>query len=143
MVTNGLKIDNWDTPVYRVFSLRWFKDMITYRRNGLVRTSKWDDPFENFFLKSTVRTQSGEIGSLRPIHDGCTGNTGLCVDRKQSGDVLNIPFAYDQILDDVALDPRLDQVAFETLKADLLSLECCLPITQSDLYRIDEVLMPL
>jgi len=39
MRSNGLNIDNWDAPIYRVFSLRWFKDMITQRNP--VRLNIW------------------------------------------------------------------------------------------------------
>jgi hypothetical protein len=73
MKSNGLNIDDWDAPIFRVFPLRWFKDMITHGRNGLVRTSKWDDPFENFFLRCNVQTENGELGSLKSIHDGWYG----------------------------------------------------------------------
>jgi len=75
MQSNGLNINgaDWDVPIYRVFPLHWFKDMITNRTNGLVRPYMWDDPFENFFLKCKVKTATGELGSLKPIHDGWYG----------------------------------------------------------------------
>jgi hypothetical protein len=243
MQSNGLNIDDWDAPIYRVFSLRWLKDMITQGRNGLLRPSKWDDPFENCFLKCKVQTDSGEVGSLKPIHDGWYGQcwtmhrdsdamwriyswnkrgvrvsttirklfTAVCdlndefarlkyfigrveyqeraeierflratsftdvslggqadgfastlcvkrlefahekelrvliqdVEHKESGDVLNIPFAYGRVLNDAALDPRLDLATFDTLKRELLDLGCSLPIKQSDLYKMDEITIRL
>src|SRR5438067_994323 len=71
MLENALNVaaDDWDTPIYRVFSLNRFKEMISTSTLGLVRPSKWEDPFENFVLKSRVRLKTGEIGSLREIRD--------------------------------------------------------------------------
>jgi hypothetical protein len=241
--SNGLDIDDWDAPIYRVFKLCWFKDMITQGRNGLLRPSKWGDPFENFFLKCKVQSQNGEIGCQKPIHDGWYGQcwtmhadsdamwriysrdkrgvrvsttirklfTAICdtndkfarhkyyigrvkyqsraeiecflratsymeltlgdgmdgfartlcikrrefahekelrvliydVDDKGCGDVLNVPFVYYRVLCDAVLDPRLDLATFENLRKELSELGCRLPITQSDLYRMDEITIPL
>jgi hypothetical protein len=242
MQSNGLNIDGWDAPIYRVFSLRWFKDMITQRRNGLVRPSKWDDPFENFFLKCNVQTASGELGSLKPIHDGWYGQCWtmhrdsdamwriyshdkgairvsttirqlfaavcdttdeyarleyfigvveykeraeierfikdisfmdlayggqadkfahtLCIKRLEfshekevrlliqdlnhtHSDVLNVPFDYEAVLNDAVCDPRLEPSEFERVKNELVGLGCTLPITQSDLYKIEEMTIRL
>lgn len=241
MQSNGLNIDDWDDPIFRVFSLHWFKDMITQRSNGLVRTSKWDDPFENFFLRCNVRTENGELASLQPIHDGWYGQCWtmdrdsdamwriyshdkggirvsttirrlfsavcdtkdefaklkffigaveykgrqqierfirdtsfwdlahggladkfartLCIKRLEfshekevrlliqdvdhkHGDVLNVPFNYE-VLDDAVCDPRLEPAEFERVKNELGGLGCTLPITQSDLYKIDAMTISL
>lgn len=61
MKNNGLGIDNWDCPIYRVYSMKWFKDLITTKTNGLVNPAKWEDPFENFFLKSQAITSDGKF----------------------------------------------------------------------------------
>jgi len=60
------------------------------------------------------------------------------------GDVLNVPFDYAKVLDDeVALDPRLEPAQFEAVKKELLGAGCTLKITQSDLYKIDEMTIDL
>lgn len=38
--------------------------MFDEERNALVWPTKWDDPFENFILRSPVRTSAGEIGEF-------------------------------------------------------------------------------
>jgi Protein of unknown function (DUF2971) len=243
MNTNGLNIRDWDTQIYRVFSLDWFKDMITRKRNGLVRTSKWDDPFENYLLKCKVDMGDGSIADLESILNAWYGQcwtfqrdsdamwriyssrkTGirvsttirklfaamcdttdtfarhkyfigevqyesradiekflkttsfvqlvdagradimartLCTKRKEfdhekevrilffetgnvhSRAVINFPFAYDEVLDEVVCDPRLEPAEFEKLRTELGRLGCTLSIGQSDLYKIDEVTIPL
>lgn len=63
---------------------------------------------------------------------------------KNRGDVLYVPFDYTKVLDsDVALDPRLDAVQFKAAKDDLYKAGCTLHITQSDLYKIDEMTIDL
>ena len=52
--SNGINIKNWDCPIYRIYPLRRFKDLVETKTNGLVRPKLWEDPFENFFLKCTA-----------------------------------------------------------------------------------------
>lgn len=73
MEENGLHISSWDTPIYRVFKLKRFKDLLTSRMNGLVSPFMWDDPFENLLLRCKVRDPTGELGSLEPIASGWYG----------------------------------------------------------------------
>lgn len=49
-----------DTPLYRIFS--WTRLLETFCKNklALVRPSKWDDPFENYFLKKTEAIQDND-----------------------------------------------------------------------------------
>lgn len=53
-----------DAPVYRIFPDNRFFELFDTQTNVLVHPSKWDDPFENFVLKATVRIASGEVGSF-------------------------------------------------------------------------------
>jgi hypothetical protein len=242
MESNGLNITNWDTPIYRVLPLHRFKDMIINKTTGLVRPSKWDDPFENFVLKCNVQTPDG-LASLKPFHDRWYGQcwtmhrdsdamwriyskekdgvrvsttirklfqaicdtsdqfvklkffigqvqyherseieeflrnisfsdlafggqnnkfaSTLCIkrpefehekelrvlihdaDQSTTGDVLIIRFEYDAALDDAVFDPRLSDAEFQKLKKEVEGLGCSLPISQSDLYRMNEVIIPL
>jgi hypothetical protein len=60
------------------------------------------------------------------------------------GPVLNVPFDYAKVLDhEVALDPRLEAAQFEGFRKELVDARCTLQITQSDLYKIDEMTIDL
>jgi hypothetical protein len=64
---NGIDIVDWDAAIYRVFHLKWFMELLKTKRNGLVRPSKWDDPFENFFLKSYAEDSDGKRISFESL----------------------------------------------------------------------------
>ncbi|GAB1443366.1 hypothetical protein MASR2M39_22060 [Ignavibacteriales bacterium] len=44
-----------DTPVYRVIPIKRLLDLIQDKTNVLVHPSMWDDPYENFLLKSKFK----------------------------------------------------------------------------------------
>ncbi|MGA2958699.1 MAG: DUF2971 domain-containing protein, partial [Thermodesulfobacteriota bacterium] len=45
--------------VYRIFSLKWFLDLLKNRKIALMSFAKWEDPFENFLLKAKAITTKG------------------------------------------------------------------------------------
>lgn len=241
MQSNCLGINDWDTPIYRVFSLCRFKDILIRKKMGLVRPSKWDDPFENFFLKCKVEISGKGLASLKQLCDSWYGqcwttlqdsdamwriyspnkeglrvsttvrklfraicdpteqfanlkffvgkveyheqpeieaflrNTTfrdtvlggqsyplaklLCVKRSEfkheeevrllyydtdhavDCEVLNIPFDYNTVLEDATLDPRLEENEFERLKEEIRDYGWNLPIGQSGLNRMPEVVI--
>lgn len=49
-----------DTKIYRIFPQMRFFSLFEERKNALLRPEKWDDPFENVFLKSPVMLPDGE-----------------------------------------------------------------------------------
>jgi len=53
--------ENLDKEIYRIISLPRLEELFKTSRNVLVKPYKWEDPFENFILKSKVRMPSGEI----------------------------------------------------------------------------------
>ena len=57
---------NLDTRIYRVFRMDHFKDLIFSSKLVLVNPTHWDDPFENFVLKTTVIDSEGtsSLGTL-------------------------------------------------------------------------------
>jgi hypothetical protein len=69
MKDNAIGLEDLDTPIYRIFSLEKFSKMITSRENGLVHPSKWDDPFENFFLKNPAEMSDGTPVSLSQLSE--------------------------------------------------------------------------
>ncbi len=52
------------TTIYRVFPRHRFFELFAERKNALVWPTKWDDPFENFVLRSPVRTAAAETGEF-------------------------------------------------------------------------------
>ena len=66
-LNNLINITDTDVPVYRIFLKRRFLDLLASGKNGLVNPSKWEDPFENFFLRSQVAGPNGEKISMSSI----------------------------------------------------------------------------
>lgn len=64
MEENAIGLEDLDIKIYRIFSLDRFSRIIASRENGLVHPSKWDDPFENFFLKGQAEMSDGTQVSL-------------------------------------------------------------------------------
>ena len=56
--------DNLDKKIYRIFSIERFKQLICSQELVLVNPSKWDDPFENFFLKGNAIDDKGKLFSF-------------------------------------------------------------------------------
>lgn len=57
----NLKPIDYDKPIYRIVEPKRFFELFATRQNVLVHPSKWDDPYENFILKSPIRSPSGDI----------------------------------------------------------------------------------
>ena len=64
---NFLDIPNINAPIYRVYSKTRFIELLKTGKNGLVRPNRWDDPFENFFLRSTAKLPDGQLVTLEVI----------------------------------------------------------------------------
>lgn len=58
-----------DTPIYRIFARDIFQKLLASGKNALARPKKWDDPFENCFLKCWTETDEGEEISMERIRD--------------------------------------------------------------------------
>ncbi|WP_394521250.1 hypothetical protein C1N60_00240 [Pantoea sp. SGAir0184] len=65
---NTINMKNLDIPIYRIFSFDRFKDLITEKQLVLVRPSMWDDPYENFILKTEVDCGNGVSASLEDLN---------------------------------------------------------------------------
>jgi hypothetical protein len=68
MENDGLAIDDWDAPIYRTYSLEYALALFKSGTNGLVHPSRWDDPFENFFLKNGAVDENGNLVALDEVH---------------------------------------------------------------------------
>lgn len=233
-----IDISDLDVFIYRIFPKHRFLDLLRDRKNGLVKPRLWEDPFENFFLRSEAVEPDGTTVSLESIAEGWFGQcwtlnndtdamwriyspapandsikvrttvrklfdsfydtrdtfaslkflmgkvqylteadikklvastsfddvasggqaTGfsrlLCikreafahegevrllfqdVDGKHRTDVaVQFDFDFNNICDEVVLDPRLPAKDVATLTADIKAAGCTLPVTQSSLYR--------
>lgn len=69
---NAINLD-LDTPIYRICSLDRFMGLLHSGENVLVRTSMWDDPFENVLLNHEYRASNGKIVDMSCIRDSWYG----------------------------------------------------------------------
>lgn len=51
--------------IYRIIPLKHLYEIFESKKNILVKPKKWDDPFENFILQSTVQLSTGDLSSLQ------------------------------------------------------------------------------
>jgi hypothetical protein len=73
MEENGIRIEDWDQDIYRIFSEKRLLNMLVAKENGLVRPSAWEDPFENFFLKHGGVMPDGTPIDFSNLADGWYG----------------------------------------------------------------------
>jgi hypothetical protein len=66
---NLIRIDNLDQSLYRVYALKWFEELLASGHDALANPTKWEDPFENFFLEATelVDNPSGRTVPLKNL----------------------------------------------------------------------------
>jgi hypothetical protein len=57
----NLKDSQLDKYIYRIISIDRLVELFENSQNVLVHPSLWDDPYENFILKSKVQESSGEL----------------------------------------------------------------------------------
>jgi hypothetical protein len=82
---NGIDIDDWDAPIYRVYSMHRFKSLLNTKTNGLVHPSLWKDPFENFFLKCKAVASDGTFVSLESLSESWYGQ---CWTKNRDSDAM-------------------------------------------------------
>ncbi len=73
MDDNVIDIDNINKKIYRIFSEKRFKELLQTNQLVLVNPCKWDDPFENFFLKANAIEKNGSVVSLRDLANSWYG----------------------------------------------------------------------
>src|SRR5690242_11445926 len=93
MEQNGISIEDWDARIYRIFNKNRFVEMLKTKSNGLVHPSKWDDPFENFFLKCSAKDKEGRAVSLEPLHRSWFGQ---CWTTNEDSDAMWRIYSHDQ-----------------------------------------------
>jgi hypothetical protein len=55
-------------PIYRIISIDRLLELFDNRQNVLLKPKKWQDPFENFILRSRLRLQTGQLAQFS-FHD--------------------------------------------------------------------------
>lgn len=60
----NLNDDELDQYIYRIISLERLNQLFNEKVNVLVSPELWDDPFENFIMKSNVRFDDGTIADI-------------------------------------------------------------------------------
>jgi len=55
----------------------------------------------------------------------------------EDGRVYNKIIKYNEVFEEVCIDPRIALEEYKLIKGELISLGCEIPITQSDLYRVE------
>jgi len=62
-----------DTPIYRIFPVGRFIQILTTRNLTLVKPKKWDDPFENILLSSKFKIgrELAEVSARDSVYGQC------------------------------------------------------------------------
>lgn len=84
MNANLIELD-FDTPIFRIYSLERFLSVLKEKKLCLVKPKCWDDPFENFLMKSEGELRDGQSVSLEPTRELYYG---LCWSLKEECDGL-------------------------------------------------------
>lgn len=79
-----MKASEYDQPIYRIFSLERFFQVLHKKQLTLVKPYLWDDPFENVLLKSEFKTASNETVVFE-AHDSVYGQ---CWTRHAESDAM-------------------------------------------------------
>lgn len=70
---NLIRIDDLDTPVYRIFPLNRVEQIFRDRELVLVNPGMWEDPFENFLLRCNGKLNDGTLVSFQGFADSWFG----------------------------------------------------------------------
>ena len=80
----NLQTEDFDKYVYRIISLDRLIQIFSEKVNVLVSPELWDDPFENFIMKSNVRFDDGTIANI----GFCDDYYGQCWSLHQASDAM-------------------------------------------------------
>lgn len=58
-----------DLPIYRIFPFHRLQEIFTNKELVFIKPKKWDDPFENWLLKSKFKLKNGEEISILSSQD--------------------------------------------------------------------------
>ncbi len=84
---NFVRIDNPDLPLYRIYPLGRFKDLLVSGHDALLNPTKWADPFENFFLEAT-EVMDHQTGPPIPLKNLAADWYGQCWSIRADSDAM-------------------------------------------------------
>lgn len=88
---NVFGLPNLDEPIYRIFPLFRFEQMMTGRELVLVKPRVWDDQYEGFFLKASAVIKGTNVG-LEPLLEKLYGQSWmLCPDSEGMWKLYSFP----------------------------------------------------
>ncbi|MES4993067.1 DUF2971 domain-containing protein [Agrobacterium radiobacter] len=90
---NYINVINIDQPIYRTYSAKRFVALLKTGSDALVNPAMWEDPFENFFLKSNVQVSATEVASLENLASDWYGQ---CWTINEDTDALWRIYSHDQ-----------------------------------------------
>lgn len=75
MSITKINTDEWKESdfIYRTFTYRHFISLIRNQEMVFVRPHKWDDPFENFLFKQTIKAQDKEFMGFKSLEKNVVG----------------------------------------------------------------------
>ncbi len=73
MEKNLIRLPDPRVPIYRIFPVSRFRQLMQDRQLVLVKPSMWDDPFENFIMQAKSKLQTNEVVSLEALRDKMYG----------------------------------------------------------------------
>lgn len=83
----GLKEAELDEYVYRIYAFDRFKSLVAGKEDAVVNPTKWDDPFENFFLERT-EVMDPATGSKIPLKNLAADWYGQCWSTNEETDAM-------------------------------------------------------
>lgn len=88
----NLEPEDLDKYVYRIISLERLNQLFNERINVLVHPELWDDPFENFIMKSNIRFDDGTIADIEFSDD----YYGQCWSLHKASDAMWRIYSHDK-----------------------------------------------
>ncbi len=82
-----LDIGNLNQPIYRIYALNRFEELLASSDDALVNPTKWDDPFESFFLEAT-EVQDNSTGEIISLKNLAANWYGQCWSKKAESDAM-------------------------------------------------------
>ncbi len=109
-----------DEPIYRIMPIHRFLQLLEEKKLTLVRPIKWDDPFENALLNSTIETSDGETGTFS-AKDSVYGQ---CWTFHSETDAMWRIYSHDKDGVRVSTTPRKLLTALQTAEPTHHNLKC-------------------
>lgn len=83
----GVSAPDLDEYVYRIYAVDRFKSLLASKEDAVVNPTKWDDPFENFFLERT-EVKDPATGSTIPLKNLAADWYGQCWSTNEETDAM-------------------------------------------------------